>query len=284
MKMVIPTETTELRKAAARVVERLALTGYNNDSIEKVDAWVGSPEFNGDECGAEAGAYLGEAIIKRHGGSWLFVDGAAPQVKIERNGLQLINPFGKVAKRVANGREDHLLALVNLVEHVASESKLNRDTVLLDAGEALALIPTAPGVSAGKVLLAVTVVPVVVFIALLAALGLHSLITAAIGAIVSIPLALFVLQKLANGPRGPVFLPGTLGWEAQLSMGPLSARLAEVANKVGEHPNQKQLAEVAFYSAQMRKLAAIVARRDASPGRGYVGFDTFGQETSSWPA
>jgi len=282
MRRNFPNDPVALRAAAARVVERLALSGYNNESIEKVDAWVGSTEFDGDEAGVEAGAYLGEAIIKRHGGKWSFADGAAPQVLIERNGIHIINPFGKVAKRVANGHEDHLISLVQLAGHVTTETKLQREAVLQQAAAALDLLPRAQSVSIGKLLLAVIVVPLVVFIALLAKLGLDELLVAAVGAVVSGVVALLLLAKLSR-PKTPSNAPGTLAWEAQLSMDPLSARLLDLASKLGAQPSQKQLEEVAFYAAQMRRVASIVERRDTRPGRGYVGFDTFDKPTSSWP-
>jgi hypothetical protein len=268
-----------MRRAAARLVERLGLAGYDNASILAVDAWIDTPQFRPDESLDDVGAYLGEAIIKRHGGSWSFSpDGA--RVLIRRNGQHFIDPFGKVHKRAADGESGQLLALVNLVEHVTTVTKLDATAVRLDADAALATTtPEGPTVGIGALLLSVTVVPLAVFIGLLFA---TDLLYAAIGGVLGIPLGIALLRLMARGPKAPMFPPGTLAFEAQLSIHPLQARLVEKLGAPGNPPSQDALAEVAFYTAQLRELSAIVARRDLSPGRGYVGFDTYGSAASSW--
>lgn len=117
----------DIRAQAAAIVQRLELSGYNNESIDKVDAWIDS-----DACrqALEAplaeqkalidslGAYLGEAVIRRHGGTW-DLSGERPKVVVKRNGVNITDPIGKVVKRLKNGKEDDLLSFVNLVGHVA---------------------------------------------------------------------------------------------------------------------------------------------------------------------
>jgi hypothetical protein len=268
-----------MRSAAARLVERLGLAGYDNASILAVDAWIDTPQFRPEESAGEVGAYLGEAIIKRHGGSWSFSpDGA--RVRIRRNGEHFIDPFGKVHKRAANGESDQLLALVNLVDHITSVTKLDAAAVTLDADAALAATTDAgPTVRIGALLLAVIVVPLALFIGLM---FVTDLVYAAIGGVLGIPLGIALLRLVSGGPKSPTFPPNTLAFEAQLSIHPLQARLVEKLGGLGNRPSQDALAEVAFYSAQLRELSAIVARRDMSPGRGYVGFDTYGSAATSW--
>ncbi|HEY5923672.1 MAG TPA: hypothetical protein VIV11_18450 [Kofleriaceae bacterium] len=272
-----------LRSAAARMVERLGLAGYDNKSILQVDAWIDSPEFRAEwshgnhELAGDAGAYLGEAIIKRHGGKWSFLpDG--PRVTINRNGQHLIDPFGKVQKRATNGEVDQLLALVNLVEHAASQPKLDATAVKNAAYAALAdSVSGRGGVSVGVFLFVVTVVPLAVFIALL---FVTDLVYAAIGGVCGIALGVVLLRLVSGGPKAPAFPVRSLAFEAQLSIEPLLARLAERLEALGDRPTAAKLEEVAFYTAQLRELLAIVARRDTSPGRGYVGFDVYGAPDS----
>ena len=116
----------------------------------------------------DLGAYLGEAIIRRHGGKWSS-GSSGPVVEIERNGLHIVDPFGKVQKRFHNGSVDQLLALVNLVEHVASRPSVDATAVVDDAIAALAASDRGEGkgVGAGWLLLAVVGFPLVLLVVLL---------------------------------------------------------------------------------------------------------------------
>jgi len=117
-----------MRAQSAAIVQRLDLAGYDNASINKVDAWLDSdachqaltapPEEQKDLIDG-LGAYLGEAVIGRHGGTW-DLSGERPMVVVKRRGVYIVDPIGKVIKRLRNGKEDDLLSLVNLVGHVAS--------------------------------------------------------------------------------------------------------------------------------------------------------------------
>lgn len=281
-----------LREAAERTVARLGLSGFDNASIAAADAWIDSDEFRAHWAGGsvapayDVAAYLGEAIIRRHGGKWSF-DGNTPCVAINRNGQHFVQPFTKVQKRAVNGREEHLLGLVHLVEHVTTKPKLDAEAVFRDAEQALALGVARSGeMSAtralGLLLLALIGFPLVV-------LGGLALVTdptyALIGGACAVPVGFVLLFVLAGErkKRAPLLSPLTLAWEAQLTIDPLEQRLAEKMMALGAQPSQDRLAEVAFYAAQLRELHAIVASRDPSPGRGYVGFDTYASNrTSTW--
>lgn len=117
-----------LRARAAAIVQRLELSGYDNASIDKVDAWLDSdacrqaleaPPDEPKELIDSLGAYLGEAVIRRHGGTWS-LSGERPMVVVKRNGTHISDPIGKVLKRLHNGKQDDLRSFVNLVGHVAS--------------------------------------------------------------------------------------------------------------------------------------------------------------------
>jgi regulator of RNase E activity RraB len=116
-----------IRAQAAAIVERLELAGYDNASVNKADAWLDSeackqalnaPPEAQKELVDSVGAYLGEAVIRRHGGSWNLA-GERPMVVLKRNGAHIVDPIGKVLKRLRNGKQDDLLSLVNLVGYVA---------------------------------------------------------------------------------------------------------------------------------------------------------------------
>ena len=79
-----PKDIAAMREAAAELVARLGLRGYDNASITAVDAWIDSPEFQEDFRGGSvklaylAGAYLGEAVIRRLNGHVCAVNTSSP--------------------------------------------------------------------------------------------------------------------------------------------------------------------------------------------------------------
>jgi len=282
-----PEDVRILRDTADELVGRLGLAGYDNASIRHVDAWVDGPEFReewaqGSVASAyDVGAYLGEAIIRRHGGRWSFAP-QGPVVQVQRNGLHVIDPFGKVRKRVVDGASDELLALVDTVEHVTRG--LDASAVKGAAFSALTASSDParePGVGGLRLLAylftALIAVPVAVFVAVV--ILVRDPTYAFIGALGGVPLGLVVLALLLRGrrPKSPAFAPGTRAFEAQLTLPPLRQRLLEKLDRLGPRPSQHALAEVDFYTRQLLDLESIVARRDTSPGRGYVGFDTYAQ-------
>ena len=87
---------------------------------------------------------------------------------------------------------------------------------------------------------------------------------------------------MMNTPMLPYALPGTLSWEAQLSLSPLSATLESKLAQLGAQPTQEALAEVAFLSQQAHVMLDVVKRAIKTPGRGYIGFDAYGAGESTW--
>jgi hypothetical protein len=281
-----------MRESAARLVTRLGLSGFDNESILKADAWVDSPEFRAAweqknmALVHDLAAYLGEAVIRRHGGKWSFSQPGGPAVQIKRNGVHFIEPFAKVQKRVLNGPVDQLLGLVNLVGEVAA--RLNVDAV---GSEAQSVLQASGNEGDGSVsaprffaygCVALVVFPLVLLVVLL--LVLSDKTDALIGAGCGVPLGLvgLVVFLRRGTSKAPAFAPGTLGFEAQLTLPLLQDRLAEKLASLGPQPAQEALAEVRFYTTQVEEVQGILARRDRSPGRGYVGFDTYGAAASSW--
>lgn len=81
-----------------------------------------------DRCGdllVLAGAYAGEAIRRRHGGRWRWHEavGFRPLSLVvgkEDEKLVVVNPLGKVAKFLLNGREDSLAGLAGAIPSIRS--------------------------------------------------------------------------------------------------------------------------------------------------------------------
>lgn len=234
-----------IREAATRCMARLSLSRFDNASISAADAWIDSEEFRASwSAGSlsrahEVASYLGEAIIRRHGGSWSF-GYDTPCITINRNGQHRINPFTKVQKRATHGRENHLLGLVHLTEHLVKTPLLDPYVVRRNACEALA--PVEAEVRAAR-----------------SAMG-------RLRAFIGFP----------HPSSASNLAPGTRAWEAQLTSKPLAMRLrAELEALDPRHPSQHALEEVAFYTAQLRELRAIAESRDLSRGRGYIGYETW---------
>ncbi len=278
-----------MREAAAELVARLGLRGYDNASITAVDAWIDSPEFQEDFRGGGvklaylAGAYLGEAVIRRHGGRWV-AGPNAPSIAINRNGFNLVNPFGKVQKRATLGPTENLLALVNLVEHVTARP--DPEQVRAEAEAALAAPEDASkGVRAGTML--VLLLGALIGFPLVVLAVVWSLTDASyglIGGAVAIPvgfgLLIAILRLRERRPSTPTPPVGTLAWEAALTLPPLEARLAERIAALRENSRERDIDEIRFYTAQIAEIRAIVAENVTSPGRGYVGYDGFGTPNS----
>lgn len=83
------------------------------------------------------------------------------------------------------------------------------------------------------------------------------------------------MRSLPKLPRSP---PGTLAWEAQLSLAPLRTTLDE---KLSAPQTPESLAEIAFFTDQMRVMLRLVEREGRAAGRGYIGFDAYGSP-STW--
>ncbi len=90
-------------------------------------------------------------------------------------------------------------------------------------------------------------------------------------------LAVVVGAVVLGGGGGPAFKPGTRAFEAYLTLDPLvkciASRKQELAVETNERKKDRLSREIAFMERQIPELQAIVDARDASPGRGYIGFD-----------
>ena len=115
-----------MKRRAAVTITWLELSGYDDDSVAKADAWVDSPEGIAALAAGQSmiidglGSYLGEALIDRYGGKWSFGASTSPQVVTHLGSqTQISNPFGKAYKRVNAGPAENLLAFVRLPAHMA---------------------------------------------------------------------------------------------------------------------------------------------------------------------
>ena len=79
------------------------------------------------------------------------------------------------------------------------------------------------------------------------------------------------------GGGGPAFKPGTRAWEAQLTMDPLvktiASRKQELATETDDRKKDRLQREITFLEMQIPELQTIIDARDASPGKGYIGFE-----------
>lgn len=108
-------DSDKLRANAALVVEQLGPLsdvspfGYGRDSLAWVESYIermrtaeGVAPENLDGAVMTLGAYLGECVIRAHGGSWRNQDGMWGVFIDDRNAAF---PFSKVAKQFENGVE-----------------------------------------------------------------------------------------------------------------------------------------------------------------------------------
>jgi len=83
---------------------------YDVKSIKKLDSiiedgWGRNKPVMMDNVVSMFGSFLGESIIKLHGGKWESVKGIGWAVNI--SGLKIF-PFNKVKKRIRDGKEDSI--------------------------------------------------------------------------------------------------------------------------------------------------------------------------------
>jgi hypothetical protein len=118
---VIESAFARLARAVA-AEHRVSLTPEGLGAVERALAEVaGDPE--GDEVAywsavVKLGSFGGEMIRASNGGRWMVVDsGTLPFALSARfQGEEAtVNPLGKAIKRFANGEEDSLVALVNVI-------------------------------------------------------------------------------------------------------------------------------------------------------------------------
>jgi hypothetical protein len=122
-------EVEQIRAQAAMVVElgrrQLGVPlGYDESGVRWLDGYIerlrNTPGFpNHDRLIAVFGAYLGECIIRCYGGSWDLVDDNWAVRFDEKNG---VFPFTKVAKHIANGKEDSVLGFFTFLPKVYKAS------------------------------------------------------------------------------------------------------------------------------------------------------------------
>jgi len=97
-----------------------------------------------------------------------------------------------------------------------------------------------------------------------------------VAVIVVVGLVVAGLVVLLTGGGGGVPFPvGSRAFEAHLTLGPLRAAIESARNDLASAPAEKRdrlARELRFLEEQVVELEGVCARRDASPGKGYVGF------------
>jgi hypothetical protein len=97
------------------------------------------------------------------------------------------------------------------------------------------------------------------------------------GVVALVAVIAFAMRKGGALSLPSQFPPGTRAFEAELTLKPLQATIAqrreELAATTDEARRAKLERQIAFLSAQVVALEKIVAARDLSPGKGYIGFE-----------
>ena len=104
----------ELVVARLREASGMEGFGYNAESVAWLDGFIERqrvrPEFAGDEArermSQTLGSFLGECVVRCHGGEWREVDGTWA---VCFGGDDAAFPFNKVRKQFANGSDDSVL-------------------------------------------------------------------------------------------------------------------------------------------------------------------------------
>ena len=103
-----------------------------------------------------------------------------------------------------------------------------------------------------------------------------------VGVVVLLGIIIVGLILVLGGGGGPAFKPGTRAWEASLTMDPLvktiASRKQELAGETNQRKQIRLTKEIAFLEKQIPELQAIIDARDASPGKGYIGFENLPQD------
>ncbi len=70
------------------------------------------------------GSFLGECIVAKYGAEWSIAEGGKPRLTLQHAGtVHILDPFGKVAKRIMNGSEDNIaIYFADFIPHVLKSS------------------------------------------------------------------------------------------------------------------------------------------------------------------
>jgi hypothetical protein len=104
-------ELAEKNRQTAKEIFDLDLD-YSAESVKRLDqliqeGWPAGPPILIDQVVAGLGSYLGETILRLHGGSWKFTAEDGIYLDVGNTNTK-IWPFAKVKKRFLNGEEDSL--------------------------------------------------------------------------------------------------------------------------------------------------------------------------------
>jgi hypothetical protein len=98
--------------------------GYDTDSVSWLDGYINRIRRDVDQATTDRlvsvfGSYLGECVIKCHGGYWEKKEGQWRVSFDEKNGVY---PFGKVGKQFENGSEDSIKSFFEIIPIVFASS------------------------------------------------------------------------------------------------------------------------------------------------------------------
>lgn len=115
-----------IRRNAQLLIDRISQLsepspsfGYTRESVEWLDGFIERTRStaNASSAGTERlvqvlGSYLGECIIRTHGGTWKEKEG---QLGVFFDDSNAVYPFNKVRKQFQNGREDSILSFFEMI-------------------------------------------------------------------------------------------------------------------------------------------------------------------------
>jgi hypothetical protein len=116
----MPAEFTALAKTLiATVSETLGVQlTFDSDSVKWLDGYIERVRSGMDESQIHGlsntiGAFLGECIISHYGGSWRQSDDGSWGVFFDEQNI--VFPFAKAYKQLANGHEDSIFGMYNII-------------------------------------------------------------------------------------------------------------------------------------------------------------------------
>ena len=110
----------DLVLSEARKLTGDAGIGFNHAGVEWLDGFIRRQREGGDPKNVEAlvstlGSFLGECIIRTHGGQWARMDG---MVGVKFDDKSAAFPFAKASKHLNNGDEDSVLSFFKMIPKI----------------------------------------------------------------------------------------------------------------------------------------------------------------------
>ena len=116
--------------------------GFNDPSVKWLDGYINrlresqvkpDPAFV-DRMTGVLGSFLGECIIRKHGGAWKHDDNGW---RVEFDSKNAVFPFSKTEKQLTNGPDDSIYSLYSLIGMMMFDENPKRVSTVSVAGKRL---------------------------------------------------------------------------------------------------------------------------------------------------